>query len=131
MQPQPFDPMDFLRLADHLATDAADEATLRTAIGRAYYAMFLLARPKTNVQGRRSAHARIREAISPTNQRLAALLGGMSRIRDVADYEPDPINPQFRNWRRNWEHVRRNVDEVLYELRTLPDFVEGQVDEQS
>lgn len=117
-----FEPLDFLRLADTLATPDANEAALRTAIGRAYYAMFLLARQKTSVQGRRSAHTRVREAISPTNQRLASLLGGMSEYRDVADYEPVPSNPQFRNWRRNWEHVRRNADDVLLALSTLPDI---------
>jgi hypothetical protein len=117
-----FDPLDFLRLADELATDEADEAALRTAIGRAYYAVCPLARNKTSVRDRRSAHVRLREEISPTNQRLASLLGSMSKHRDVADYEPMPDSPQFRNWRRNWEYVRRNADDVLDELNTLPDI---------
>ena len=127
MEEDTFEPLDFLRLANTLATPYANEAALRTAIGRAYDAMFLLARQRTRVQGRRSTHTRVREAISPTNQRFASLLGGMSEYRDVADYEPVPINPQFRNWRRNWEHVRRNVDEVLIELRKLADI---ETDEQ-
>ena len=122
MQPAAFDPLDFLRLADVLAADDADEAALRTAIGRAYYAVYLLARPKTTVQGRRSAHERVRVAISPTNHRLASLIGNMSKHRDVADYEPVPVNPQFRNWRRNRELVRRNAADALAELSTLPDL---------
>jgi hypothetical protein len=128
MESDEFDPLDFLRLADTLATAEADEAALRTAVGRAYYAMFLLARRKTGVQGRHSAHTRVREAISPGNIRLASLLGGMSRYRDVADYEPFPTNPQFRNWRRNWENVRRNANEILIELSRLPVI---ETDEQS
>jgi hypothetical protein len=121
MEPRAFDPLDFLQLADELAADDADEAALRTAIGRVYYAVFLLARSKTPIRDRRAAHVRVRESISPTNQRLASLLGGMSKYRDVADYEPTPASSQFRDWRRNWELVRRNADDVLDELSTLPD----------
>ena len=131
MQIAAFDPLDFLRLADDLATDEAGEAALRTAIGRAYYAVYLLARSKTSVRDRRSAHVRVREEISPTNQRLASLLGSMSKHRDVADYEPVPHSQQFRNWRRNWEHVRRNAYDALEELSTLSDFPAEQTDEQA
>jgi hypothetical protein len=122
MQEADFDPLDFLRLADALVTDDADEATLRTAIGRAYYAVFLLARAKTDVRGRRQVHERVREAISPVNDRLAALLGTISTVRYFADYELHPTNTNFTNWERNWEHVRRNVTSVLEELDTLPDL---------
>jgi hypothetical protein len=122
MQEAEFDPLDFLRLADALVTDDANEATYRTAIGRAYYAVFLLARAKTGVQGRRNVHERIREAISPVNLRLAALLGTISRTRDYADYELRPVNADFANWKRNWESVRRNVTSVLEELDKLPDL---------
>jgi hypothetical protein len=128
MEPRAFDPLDFLRLADELAADDADEAALRTAIGRAYYAVFLLARSKTPIRDRRAAHVRVRESISPTNQRLASLLGGMSRYRDIADYEPIPANPQFRDWRRNWEIIRRNANDVLDELSTLSEI---EVDENA
>jgi hypothetical protein len=122
MQQTEFDPLEFLRLADALVTDDADEATLRTAIGRAYYAVFLMARAKTGVQGRRNAHERVREAISPVNDRLAALLGTIATSRYYADYELQPANANFSDWRRNWDRVRRNVTSVLEELRTLPDL---------
>jgi len=124
MQETEFDPLDFLRLADALVTDDADEATYRTAIGRAYYAVFLLARAKTGVQGRRHAHERVREAISPVNDRLASLLGTISTTRDYADYELLPANANYTDWKRNWERVRRNVTSVLEELSTLPDFTD-------
>jgi hypothetical protein len=120
-QPE-FDPLRFLSLADTVATDDADEAALRTAIGRAYYAVFLLARAKTGVAGRRHAHERVRVAISPVNDRLASLLGSISSYRDYADYELAPTNPNFANWKRNWETVRRNVTVVLEDLDSLPDL---------
>jgi hypothetical protein len=126
MQEAEFDPLEFLRLADALVTDDADEATLRTAIGRAYYAVFLLARAKTDVRGRRQVHERVRVAISPVNDRLAALLGTISTARYVADYEIRPTNENFTDWKRNWERVRRNVASVLEELDTLPNLTTTQ-----
>lgn len=117
-----FDPLDFLRLADALATDNANEASLRTAIGRAYYAVFLMARAKTGVPGRRQVHERVRTAISPVNGRLASLLGTISTYRDYADYELRPSSEKYANWKRNWEEVRRNATRVLEELETLPDY---------
>lgn len=121
-QEREFDPLEFLRVADELVTDDADEATLRTAIGRAYYAIFLLARTKTGVQGRRNAHERVREAISPVNDRLASLLGTIATARYFADYELLPANSNFSDWRLNWERVRRNIDLALEELNRLPDM---------
>ena len=119
MQQPAFDPMMFLQLADELATDTADEAALRTAIGRAYYAVFLLARAQTSIQGRHQAHHRVREELSPRSSRLAALLGTMSSIRLVADYDLQPSNPQIQDWRRNWRNIRENAAQVLDELDKL------------
>jgi hypothetical protein len=122
MQQPDFDPMAFLRLADEIVTDDDDEAILRTAVSRVHYAVFLIARSKVNVEGRRNADERVREAISPVNDRAASLLGSMSYLRLVADYELLPQREMFRNWRRNWQQVRRNADKLLQELSDLPDF---------
>lgn len=119
MQPPAFDPMTFLQLADELVTFDADEATLRTAIGRAYYAVFLLSRAQTSVKGRHQVHYRVREAIGSRSSRLAALLGTMSSMRLLADYDVQPTNLQFQDWRRNWEGIRRNATDVLEELSKL------------
>jgi len=131
MQQPEFDPLLFLQLADELVTDDADEATLRTAVGRAYYAVFLLARSKVVVRGRHNIHERVRQAISPENVRAASLLGSIASVRFIADYELQPNNPTYRNWRRNWERVRNDVVKVLEELTTLPDIVAEQTDDQS
>lgn len=130
MQLPEFDPLLFLQLADELATADADEATLRTAVGRAYYAVFLLARSKVGVHGRHNIHERVRQTISPVNSRAASLLGSIAYVRFVADYELQPNNPRYRNWRRNWERVRNDVVNVLDELSTLPDLVLDPTDEQ-
>ena len=121
MQTPAFDPMSFLHLADVLATEDADEAALRTAIGRAYYAVFLLARAQTTVQGRRQAHHRVREELSPRSSRLAALLGTMASMRLLAVYELQTTNPQFQDWRRIWRNMRKNATDALEELSKLTD----------
>ncbi len=131
MQQPAFDPLRFLNLADELATDDADEAALRVAIGRAYYAVFLLARMQTSVEGRHQAHHRVRQELSPRSGRLAALLGTMSSYRDLADYDLQPANRQLRDWQRNWRNVRKNATEVLEELSRLPNLTTYETDERA
>ncbi len=48
-----FDPREFLRIANQLAQHNDDEASLRSAVNRAYYSVFLLARQKVGISGRR------------------------------------------------------------------------------
>jgi hypothetical protein len=117
-----FDPLEFLRLADELATDGADEAALRTAVGRVYYAVFLMARAKTGIRGRHQVHERIRQAISPVDDQAASMLGSMSYFRMVADYELIPGNPQFQGWQTVWSRVRRDAATVIAALSRLPDL---------
>ena len=131
MHQHEFDPLSFLRLADELVTDDADEATLRTAVGRAYYAVFLIARSRVSVHGRHNIHERVRQAISPESTRAASLLGSIAHVRFIADYELYPANPVYRNWRRNWERVRSDITKVLGELSTLPSIGETKSSEQS
>lgn len=130
MQQPAFDPLSFLQLADDLATDDADEAALRTAVGRAYYAVYLLARRHTSVEGRHQAHHRVRQELGLRSQRLTALLGMMASYRDLADYDLQPTNPQRQDWRQNWTVVRQNARDVLDELSKLPNATE-QTAEQS
>ncbi len=124
-----FDPLEFLHLADNLVTSDADEAVIRTAIGRVYYAVFLMARAKTGIQGRHQVHERVRRAISPAHSQAASMLGGMSYYRLVADYELTPENSQFPGWQTIWIRVRRDAARVLAALSSLPDLTaeaEGQ-----
>lgn len=114
--------MAFIRLADDLVTDDADEATLRTAVGRLYYALFLLAREKTGLTGQRSIHERIRTAISPHNRSLVSQLGTLGHLRNVADYELQPVIVQDRDWRKNWEIARRNAASALRRLESLSEL---------
>jgi hypothetical protein len=51
-----FDPNRFLGLERELAGNSDDEARLRTAVGRAYYSVFLQARELRGIRERRRVH---------------------------------------------------------------------------
>ena len=114
-----FDPRGFFRLGQRLATsDTPDEADLRTAIGRAYYSCFLVARhqlfgidgrgltnsvKKRLSQGRRNkspgSHEAVLLALSTNKRvrlgvakRLADQLGELKDMRIQADYFRDPTH---------------------------------------
>lgn len=64
-RPEPFDPLNLLKLAQDLA-NIGGEAEFRTAVGRAYYSLFLLAREKTGAYPAKkddSAHALVINAV--------------------------------------------------------------------
>lgn len=118
--PQPFDPLRYLHFARALAQAPGDEPGLRTAISRAYYAPFLIARTRTGVALTSSnvhteVHREVRRRHPPTGSQLAAL----RRMRNVADYDLLPANPQNRNWAANWQSVDAIVRHILPRIQRL------------
>lgn len=112
-----FDPEDFFGAAVFNAGDTEDEARLRTAVGRAYYAGFLAAREKLGV---RTHTGRVhREVIGLLKKRdLAAgnQLDKLEELRGLADYEL----VVEQDWRGNWELAAKYVQHVLGRIRRLP-----------
>ena len=110
MTPTPFDPLRFLRLAEELATDTTDEARLRVAISRAYYAFFLIARDWAGVTGRHDPHLAIARVM---NQKgvggMAGELAKLRRLREAADYDRVVVPDQFvdASWVVNWRRAQR------------------------
>ncbi len=131
MEQPEFDPVEFIRLAETPATHDANEAALRTAVGRLYYAVFLLAREKTGVTDQRQVHERVRTALSSQNRSLASQLGTLGHLRNVADYEMQPHIVQDRDWPNNWVNARRNASRILESLESLPDLSPSEPDDQS
>lgn len=81
-----FDPADFLRLAEEMS--AGDEARLRTAVSRAYYAVFLLARQRFGVgdltpEAHREVYRTLYRRRGPT---AAASMRSLRRLRNASDY---------------------------------------------
>lgn len=85
-----FDPLDFRQLAKGLASGTPSEAALRTAIGREYYALFLIARERTNVRGRRRVHKRVKKKVAKVDSGAAHQLGSLLELRCNADYDLSP-----------------------------------------
>ena len=100
---EPLEPLTFLRVAEELA-HKGDEAALRTAIGRAYYALFLMARDKTGVTSTRAVHMEVIRAVRkrPGARATADQLDTLRRLRVIADYQLLPDDPAMRDWPSNW-----------------------------
>src|SRR3712207_730644 len=62
--PQPFDPLRFLNLADELPAESSDDAWLRSAVSRAYYAMYLIARDWVRVTSRHDDHTTVLQELN-------------------------------------------------------------------
>lgn len=118
---QPFDPLEFLRLAQQLAGQGAGERELRTAVGRTYYALFLIARDRTGVTARQGAHKAVRRAVKVRrgHKSTASQLGSLQRLREVADYEELPADPSQRDWAANWQTVDTIATHILPRLQSL------------
>ncbi len=91
-----FDWSDFLDVAEELANRTGDEAALRTAIGRAYYAAFGTARDRLIRSGVRipqagAAHAvvwdRFHASPNRAERRIANLGRQLRKRRSWADYD--------------------------------------------
>jgi hypothetical protein len=107
---------EFLRIADERGS-RADEASLRTAVGRAYYAVVLLAALVTATPRDRSFHSNLRRDLERLSYRsLASRMGQMHHLRNVADYQSAPESHRDGDWPLNWRQVRRDVDIVFPQL---------------
>lgn len=96
MAATPFNWSEYLRLAEELAGRAGDEASLRSAISRAYYRVYHLAlsRAEANAYRPRAGeptHVQLWRVFSgspiPDCQRLAIIAGRLKEKRERADYE--------------------------------------------
>lgn len=115
---EPLEPLAFLRVAQELAREG-DEAALRTAIGRAYYALFLMARDKTGVTSTRAVHTEVIWAVRkrPGARAIVDQLDALRRLRIIADYQLLPDDPAMRDWPSNWIKAQALVNHLLPKLQ--------------
>lgn len=106
----PFHPWGYFSLAQRLAADLEEthrEANLRAAVGRAYYAVFLIARDKANVRGKDGIHAQTKAAVQTRSFAAGGEYEALRRMRVHADYLLKPSDPDYdaatADWQRNWE----------------------------
>ncbi len=100
-----------------LAAESGDETKLRSAVSRAYYAVFLLAREKTGVTTEHDVHAEVQRRV---NRRYGIAIGEylfqMRKRRIAADYEFPP-QQELRDWKTNWEVANRRGQFLLEKFR--------------
>lgn len=113
----PFDPREFLEVADSMASQGRSEAALRTAVGRAYYAAFLRARDMLGVRGRRRVKKRVIDELKKQDRHAGDQLDKLEELRDYADYDLNITDPLFSDWNSNWNKARTFA---TYILRRVP-----------
>jgi hypothetical protein len=113
-----FMPIDFLAVARDLANRSQDEATLRAAIGRAYYAVFLTARDKAHIQGTDGLHVRVKNAIKTRDYIAAAAFKSLGDLRVEADYVTVTRDPTYQDWLANWRLADHYATELVEFLKT-------------
>lgn len=90
-----FTAVDFYHLACELREAAnGDDAKLRSAISRAYYAAFLAARDKANISSKGTdGHSRVIKHYSqkPTDAVVANWLKDLKMDREAADYDMSKV----------------------------------------
>ena len=117
----PFDPLDYLALAEELGSNTGEEK-LRTAVSRAYYAAFLIARGRLQIGSKtRDVH---REVIDSLKKKAGYTMVGneldrLRKLRNTADYEFSPVDPDLRDWSHNWAVADRIVAGILPRLQRL------------
>lgn len=134
MQPV-FDPVGLLQVARDLETNAATEAELRTAVGRAYYALFMLARerlfpgptPPRSVRRRtprgRSGRIPIHQAVlTEVARRHTATGSQLQKLHDLrieADYYRSPSQPALSSWQKNSRDALLIANNILPRIRFI------------
>jgi len=116
---QTFDPMDFLSLARTLGSGNADEAQLRTAVGRAYYALFLVARDRLGVTTTQQVHGTVIQALTRRRKRLGDQMFALFRLRQIADYEMLPQNAHEQNWEHNWLRAQAIIGNIEPDIQRI------------
>ena len=115
-----FDPLRFLELACSLADQSSDEACLRTAVGRAYYTVFLIARDRSGIQPtRRSVHWATIDKVKKTHRATGEKLDRLRRLRVEADYYLMPNRPANEYWEKNWARASGLVQNILPRIQSM------------
>ena len=123
--------LDFLTLAQRLVSDPSnpgpEEAALRTAISRAYYAAFRSAATFAQVQdgltlyGTGEDHARViahfRFANDPSRKDIGFLLNRLKQRRTNADYDSG-LEGEPKSRARSSVDIARNILKALGTLET-------------
>lgn len=120
-----FQPSDFLSFAQSLSVAKAPEAQLRTCVGRAYYAAFLTARERPQVQAevralpkrkrkKLGSHERVILALRRIDTAAGNQLDDLRKLRILADYKL-----RVGNWPAKWAKAELLAAHLVPKLSTI------------
>lgn len=110
-----FDPLAFLEVARALTGAPQSEAGFRTAIGRAYYAVFLLGRERTGVRAKKDVHKRVLQAIGHRlGKHTRDQLDSLRLLRSRADYDVLAVISDG-----DWQKAEALVQHLLPKIRSI------------
>lgn len=121
---------DYLSLANDLSKNQNNEAALRSAISRTYYAAFNVAKDFLNKNGAQISedtpsvhHGVWNEFRRRGRSGLTVYTNGdrLKKRRGNADYDLEPKNPngKLKDWSEEVEQSRREADLVLHWVRQI------------
>ncbi len=118
----PFNPLGFFHVARRLASESPGEAEYRTAVGRAYYCAFLVARehlrPRLTGKQLRS-HTEVIEALRRRDFGTGARLDTLHRLRLSADYQLVGGLGRLPNWGQAWQRADHLCSQILRKMVTI------------
>ena len=94
------------------------EAELRSAVSRLYYALFHVARQRTEVgASTTSAHTAVVIAVKRRDWSTGDQLDSLRKLRTAADYDlvPDPSRAGT-DWQANWQRAQAIASHILPKL---------------
>ncbi len=94
------------------------EVRLRSAVNRAYYGLFLLARDKAHLIGAEMVHGRTIAAVKarPGYWATGVLLDELRHLRVEADYALTASDPEYADWTHNWQEAEYRIIQILPKL---------------
>ena len=108
-----------LAIATQLATEGLaekNELKIRSAVSRAYYAVFLLARQKMRVTTAVDVHAEVGRRVTFRSKLVGDSLYQLKEYRQSADYSFPP-KVEHQDWEGNWKVVSAKSASLLTTLK--------------
>lgn len=117
--PPPFDPARFFSLAQQLSASPHDEARLRTAVSRAYYAILLATRDRLAIVDTEGVHRLTIRGAKERSRAYGDKLDEFRRLRTRADYDLR-ANPALPDWDAAWKRAEALAKSLLGQVMSLP-----------
>ena len=125
-----FDPLDFSSLARTLAAGTTSEAVYRTAVGRLYYSLHLLARDRLGLtptqlkkimkkMKKGGSHKAVVHAVTTRDMATGGKLDRLRVLRIEADYFLQPSSAQFANWNANYQTAELIATQILPRIQGM------------